>query len=297
MILDFGSVKLIDLPQKMRGFRNFISSWVLQEGNKALLVDVGPASTIPLLEESLKKLGVEKVEYVLITHIHIDHAGGLGDFLAIHPEAKVVVSEKGKKHLINPEALWKGSLKVLGKIAENYGEIKPVKESFFTNKVDFAGYDVEIVETPGHAPHHVSFVVDDFLFLGEACGVHQPLEEDYYMRPATPPKFFLDVYLESIEKLKGFGRKKAMFGHFGMRENSEEVLKEAENQIKLWTEVVEEMFGKEKEEIKEELLKRDERFSRYQKLDDDVKEREDIFISNAIEGISGYIAEKRGEKS
>ncbi len=297
MILDFGDVKLIDLPQRMRGFKNFISSWVLQEENKALLVDVGPASTIPLLEENLKELGVEKVEYVLITHIHIDHAGGLGDFLTIHPEAKVVVSEKGKKHLVNPEALWKGSLKVLGKIAENYGEIKPVKESSFTNKVDFAGYDVEIVETPGHAPHHISFVVDDFLFLGEACGVHQPLKEDYYMRPATPPKFFFDVYLESIERLKEFGKKKAMFGHFGMRKDCREVLKEAENQIKLWVEVIEEMFGREKGEIKEELLNRDERFSRYRKLEDDVREREDIFISNAIEGISGYIAEKMGEKS
>ena len=289
MILDFGELKLVDLPQKMKGFRNFISSWILKEGERALIVHVGPASTIRLLEKSLEGLGVKRVEYVLLTHIHIDHAGGLGDFLSLHPEAKVVVSEKGKKHLVNPEALWKGSLKVLGEIAKSYGEIKPVKESCFTNKVDFAGYEVEIIETPGHAPHHLSFVIDDYLFLGEACGVHQPLEDDFYMRPATPPKFYYDVYLSSLEKLKSLGERTALFGHFGMQKSSKKVIDEAERQINLWVEVVEENIGKSREQIKQELLERDKRFSNYWKLEEDVRAREDIFIANAIEGISGYV--------
>ncbi len=293
MIYDFGDVKLVDLPQKMEGFRKFISSWVLQDGDRALLVDVGPASTVEYLNDQLEKLGVRKVEYVLITHIHIDHAGGLGDFLRLHPEAKVVVSEKGRKHLVNPEKLWEGSLKVLGKIAEHYGVIKPVREEAFVRKVDFSGYDVEILETPGHAPHHLSFLVDDYLFLGEACGVYQSINGDYYLRPATPPRFFLDVYLESIDKLKELGNRKAMFGHFGMHESSLEVIKEAERQINLWVEVIESMRGESEEKIKETLLSKDGRFSKYNALEDGIKKREDVFIRNAIDGILGYISEKK----
>ena len=86
---------LVDLPQKIEGFRKFISSWVLKSDSKAVVVDVGPSSTVEKLVESLNFLGIKDVEYVLLTHIHIDHAGGLGDFFQYFPNAKVVVHEKG----------------------------------------------------------------------------------------------------------------------------------------------------------------------------------------------------------
>jgi len=86
---------LVDLPQKLEGFRRFISSWVIKNDDEAVLVDVGPSSTIPKLLESLKYLEIKRVPYVLLTHIHLDHAGGIHGILEKFPDARVVVHEKG----------------------------------------------------------------------------------------------------------------------------------------------------------------------------------------------------------
>jgi glyoxylase-like metal-dependent hydrolase (beta-lactamase superfamily II) len=289
---------LVDLPQKIEGFRKFISSWIFQDGARGLIVDVGPASTIDKLLEALKYLGIEKVEYILLTHIHIDHAGGVGKLLDNFPEAKIVVSEKGVKHIVNPKRLWEASKQTLGKVAEEYGEPLPVKESCISDKnVNFAGIDVEILDTPGHAPHHQSYLIDEFLFIGEAAGVHIPLKNDYYLRPATPPKFMYEIADSSLEKLHSLGSKRVCFGHFGFKRDSLEIVEKARKQLKLWLDTVYDIackrdFEDEREIIshaKQELLERDSRFSRYLLLDDDIKQREDFFIQNTLRGILDYV--------
>ncbi len=289
---------LIDLPQKLEGFRKFISCWVVKDDGRALLVDVGPASTIPKLIESLKFLGVEEVEYVLLTHIHLDHAGGIGHFLQHFPSAKVVVHEKGEKHLINPEKLWEGSLKVLGNVAEVYE--KPIgidKSRIHKGDIEFAGEKIEIVKTPGHAAHHQSYVFGEFLFIGEAAGVHMPLKNDYYLRPATPSRFIYEVAYDSLERILELGSKRVCFGHFGFKRDSVEIAEKAMKQLKLWVDVVYDIACKrdfkDEEKIisqaKEELLEKDRRFSRYHLLDDDIKKREDFFIANSLRGILEYV--------
>ncbi len=289
---------LIDLPQKLEGFRKFISSWVVKDDKKAMIVDVGPASTISTLVNSLKFLGIEDVEFVLLTHIHLDHAGGIGHFLEYYPNAKIVVHEKGKPHLINPEKLWKGSLKVLVEVAEVYGEPKPVPESsIYDGEIEFAGEKIEIVKTPGHASHHQSYVYGEFLFVGETVGVHMPLKNDYYLRPATPSRFVYEVAYDSIEKIINLGEKRLCFGHFGFKKNSVNIAEKAKNQLKLWVNVVYDIacrrdFQGEEEILKQaksELLEKDERFSKYHLLDDDIKKREDYFINNSLKGILEYV--------
>ena len=94
-----------------------------------LLVDPGPASTIPYLVERLDELGIRTIDYILLTHIHLDHAGGTGQLLRHFPGAKVNCHPKGIPHMVAPQKLWEESIKVLGKVAEAYGEMAPVPES------------------------------------------------------------------------------------------------------------------------------------------------------------------------
>ncbi|WP_456326264.1 MBL fold metallo-hydrolase [Palaeococcus sp. (in: euryarchaeotes)] len=289
---------LVDLPQRLRGFRKFISSWVLKDGEKALVVDVGPASTIGLLKEALDKLGIKKVEYVLLTHIHLDHAGGIGHFLELYPKAKVVVNQRGEKHLINPTKLWEASKKTLGELALVYGEIKPVPEkNIYRGNVGFWGVDVEIIYTPGHAPHHQSYVLDEYLFSGDSVGVFLKLDDGIYLRPATPPRFVKELYEESLDKMLKVGRKKICFAHFGMYENSEKLIKRHKEQINTWVstvrEAMEECPGEDVSKVLniagEKLIERDNLFANYLKLDDDIQGREERFIKNSLIGIYDYL--------
>lgn len=289
---------LIDLPQKIDGFRKFISSWIIKDGNKAVIVDVGPTSTIPKLIESLKYLEIERVEYILLTHIHLDHGGGVAEILKKFPEARLVVHKNGVRHLLNPEKLWEASKTVLGDIALVYGQPEGIDEDrIHTNGIEFAGRQIEIVETPGHAPHHQSYIFGEFLFIGEAAGVHSPLKNDYYLRPATPKKFIFEVAYSSLEKLRKLGSKRVCFGHFGFKRDSREIVEKAMKQLKLWVDTVYDIacrrdFEDEESIIRQakiELLEKDRRFSRYHLLDDDIKKREDFFINNTLRGILDYV--------
>jgi len=278
---------MIDLPQKIEGFRDFIASWILKEEDEAIIIDVGPASTINLLDKALKEIGVKDVKYILLTHIHIDHAGGVGDFLSLYPKAKVIVNEKGKKHLINPEKLWNGSLETLGRIALSYGKIRGLKEKNFAEKIE-SSYDIEIIYTPGHASHHQCFIVEDILFAGESAGVYYDKvfkEDNYYLRPSTPPKFILEKAISSLEKLRNLGRKSICFGHYGMHSNSIEIINTAIKQLESWTNVVREYPGG----AKNILLSLDDKFSNYKHLPEDIKKREDFFIENTLAGMREYV--------
>ncbi len=289
------SLYLIDLPQKIPGFRNFISSWVYF-GENTYLVDPGPKSSIYHLVDSLKEIGAEKIDYILITHIHIDHAGGTGELLKHFRDAKIIVNEKGRKHLVNPEKLWEGSLKVLGDIAVSYGEIVPVNPSGFAESAQ----GVEIIHTPGHAVHHQSYVVDEYLFAGEALGVYHEFDDGVYQRPATPPKFVYEIAYNSIQKLRKYEDRNICFGHFGMSRNGSEIISRFQKQLKTWVQVVEGAiaeFGENFESVLETSRKRlmeiDESFSHLEKFDDETRRREEYFFRNAILGMYQYVLEKR----
>ena len=152
------NLSCIDLDEpRLQGFTRFISSWLWQSEGLNFLVDPGPLSTIPHLLGELQKKGVARLDYILLTHIHIDHAGGTGELLRRYPEARVVCHPKGIRHMVNPEKLWQGSLKVLGHVAEVYGEIIAVPEEniFFADEV--ADGRIKVYLTPGHAQHHLCF--------------------------------------------------------------------------------------------------------------------------------------------
>jgi len=294
------AVYLIDLPQDMEGFRKLISSWVVLTKDYNFLIDVGPSLTIPVLIKKLESLGVNTIDYVFLTHIHLDHAGGIGHLIKRFPKLKVVAHEKSIPHLLNPEFIWEGSKKTLSEVAVKYGEIKPVP---LENLVDEAGNVVKIIDTPGHAAHHLSFQFQGILFAGEAGGIYLGGfdENEFYLRPATPPRFFFETANSSLDKLLALNAEKICYGHYGFARDANKMLNFYRNQIFLWKDiiktVIDESVHKSDEEIAlfsfEKLLKEDRIFARYLKLDKDIQQRERYFVLNSIKGFLGYLRRER----
>jgi len=287
---------LVDLDQEIEGFRQFISAWVYQGHKRTILIDPGPASTIPILKEALRELRVNWLDYILLTHVHIDHAGGTGLLMSQYPEARVACHPKGIPHMINPEKLWQGSLNVLGKVAETYGSIVPIRENLisYPEQIEKGSLKVEIFETPGHAPHHLSYLVDGVLFAGEVAGVNITMEDDFYLRIATPPKFIYEVYKKSLYKASNLDCDKICFGHYDMREDVQNVFGRAKDQLELWMETTRRHFEKNKktnaEEVFSELLETDRCIQAFQKLEKDIQKREEYFSLNSINGMLDYLA-------
>jgi glyoxylase-like metal-dependent hydrolase (beta-lactamase superfamily II) len=281
---------------------DFINTWVYNSEDLCFLVDPGPTVTINSLKNSLDQLKIKKndLNYILLTHPHIDHAGGVGKLLNFFPYSKIICHPKGIKHLINPKKLWEGSLRVLGKAAEYYGIIEPVPEDRIEYKEELENGQIKIIETLGHSSHHQSYLFKDILFVGEACGHHYPLDDVIFIRPATPPIFEYDIYISSIQILKDLDLReyKICFPHWGMRDNAAMMINIAYDQIKIWFKVIESLYDKRKQSnfmdlVYLELLKKEKIFSNLNRLEQEIQSKEPFTIRQSVAGIVGYIDRKR----
>jgi glyoxylase-like metal-dependent hydrolase (beta-lactamase superfamily II) len=292
--MNYENLSCIDLDEpRLEGFTKFISAWLYQGDDFTFLVDPGPLATIPHLLDELKARRVEKLDYILLTHIHIDHAGGTGELLKSFPEAQVICHPQGIKHMVAPEKLWQGSLKVLGYMAEVYGEIIPVPAANISFVDTVGNTGISVFLTPGHAQHHLCFLFEDLLFGGEVVGVRSPVKSGIYMRPATPPRFMLDVALDSVERMLELKPEKMVIAHYGLVEPALDYLKIGRDQLKLWVKGVEEvaLAGDKESEDKlfEWLLKNDPNYCRIKELDPETYARERYFLGNTMRGMIGYL--------
>jgi glyoxylase-like metal-dependent hydrolase (beta-lactamase superfamily II) len=283
----------LDLPA-LEGFRRFISSWLYRGDGLTILVDPGPLSTIPHLLAALTTHGVRHLDHVLLTHIHIDHAGGTGELLQRYPGATVICHPEGIRHLVAPEKLWEGSRKVLGPLADAYGMIVPVpaERIHFAEEVGQTG--IRSFLTPGHAQHHCSYLLDDLLFGGEVAGVRCDIPEGIFMRPATPPRFIPEVALDSLDRMIALAPRYLVFAHHGLVSTAVEHLRIARDQLVLWVRGVaatREVAAAQREAaLVTWLLERDEHFSNRRYLPDDIQARERYFLGNTLRGMSEYVA-------
>jgi glyoxylase-like metal-dependent hydrolase (beta-lactamase superfamily II) len=287
-------VQLVEIEQEMPGFNGFLGAWVCR-GALNLVVDVGPAHSAGKLIASLRAMGLGRVDLFLITHIHIDHSGGLADLLDAYPGAMAVCHEKAVPFLVEPERLWAGSRKVLGAVADAYGQPRavPLERLIPHPEVKVPGLD--ILETPGHAAHHLSFDYGDRLFAGEAAGNYLDVDGEAYLRPPTPPRFFLHVFLESVDRLLALPDRTLCYGHFGQREGSRRRLADFREQLLRWEGIIGEEYGRGETDLVdrciEALLERDPLLKAFHRMERDVQGRERMFMTNSVKGYLGYIGE------
>lgn len=283
----------IDLDQPtLEGFRKFISAWLWQ-GEETVLVDPGPLSTIPVLVAELRRLGVLRLDYILLTHIHIDHAGGTGALLREFPAARVICHPEGVRHLVAPEKLWQGSQQVLGALAAVYGEIVPVPAAQigFAEVIGICG--IRAFLTPGHAQHHCCYLLDDLLFGGEVAGVHGEVADGIFMRPATPPRFLLDVALASLDRMIELAPRYLVIAHYGLVEPALDYLRIGRRQLNLWVRGVAATSAAPAAEREAAmiawLLAHDPVYRHVALLPPDIQARERYFLGNTLRGMTEYV--------
>ncbi len=294
----FDDLDLIPLDLPRTGFTQFLSTWLLNIEGHHLLVDPGPAYTIPHLLDELGKRGISTLEGILLTHIHIDHAGGLNQLLRKIPVQWIHCHKKAVKHLIDPTALWKGSLKVLGDLAELYGEMRGISEKLLRTEptITVGSTTIQAIETPGHAPHHQSFIIGPYLFVGEAAGCYQATSGAPYMRPATPPKFKRNIFVNSLFKLLHHPDLPDIicYAHYGMSSNAREQLTLAFHQVDLWNDTVLQMHDLSNEEIFRYLLQVDPVLTSFYRLTPEQQKREQYFVNNTLDGMKLALKEELG---
>lgn len=204
-----------------------IASYVFDTGDGLAMVDCGPTSTLPALEEGLKSFGASLTDlrHLLLTHIHFDHAGAAGVIASKVPKLKVSVHERGAKHMHNPERLVASATQIYGDEMDRlWGEIKPIEqEQLHVLEGDThwkAGHsEIRALYTPGHAVHHIAYHIGDQLFTGDVAGVRL-IEAQTPRAPTPPPDINLELWEESIRTLRALDARHLNLAHFGQFEHS-----------------------------------------------------------------------------
>ncbi|MGE5637186.1 MAG: MBL fold metallo-hydrolase [Chloroflexota bacterium] len=291
------NIFLIDL--QTGGFRNLIASYILK-GEQIAIVETGPTLSIPNLLIGLEELGVksDEVVYIALSHVHIDHSGGVGTLLRKLPNAKVIVHSKGAPHLIEPTRLWAASQETLGIFAEMFGKPDPVPK----NKIILAtdgktlelgkGLRLEVIESPGHASHNVSYYehLNQGIFPGDAAGAY--FAEFDTVFPTTPPPFRPDIALTSIDKLITFNPTVLYYSHFGKALNAFRHLRDYQLQIRRWLSIVQESLRRKEslDMICERILEEDESIRKVVPALAANPLYRKTLIENSVQGFMEYVA-------
>jgi glyoxylase-like metal-dependent hydrolase (beta-lactamase superfamily II) len=295
------NIYLIDVEPG--GLENFIASYVLK-GKQVAIIETGPTSSVPNLLSGLKKLDVklQDVAYVAVTHIHLDHAGGVGTLVENLPNAKVVVHAAAASHLVDPKKLWQQSREVQGKIITDlYLEPEPVPAERIIAATDGMILDIgnnvglRVVETLGHASHHQSYYETrrGGLFPGDAAGIY--LKELDVVVPTTPVPFRLDIALASLEKLVSLNPKALYYSHFGRATNAVERLRAYMSQLKLWVSIAEQGLRNHQDfdTIRAEIIDSDQSFRRAVQFVKVHPILSETVLNNSVQGAMKF-AEKYG---
>lgn len=183
-------------------FGEMFGGFLTEHNGRAFVVDCGVGSGASSMVQRLKdELSGRPLAYVLLTHIHMDHAGALAEIFRAWPECKAVVHSKGVRNLEQPGRLWISTQEVMGELAEMYGQPEPIDPGRLITHTEADISGLTIIETPGHASHHLSFRLGPTLFAGEAGGCPYIYNERLYNRPATPPRYFPAVTMASVDRL------------------------------------------------------------------------------------------------
>jgi glyoxylase-like metal-dependent hydrolase (beta-lactamase superfamily II) len=227
------------------GGRPMVTASYLIHAERPALIESGPSSCGPTLVEQLAALGIgpHDLAHIVVSHIHLDHAGGAGRLLRSFPGATVWVHERGARHLADPERLVASTIRTYGaqKVAELFGAVDPVPPEHLRplNEgavIDLGDRSILALDAPGHASHEL-FLVDSAsgaLFTGDGFGVSLP--DVGVLRPATPPpEFDLGLAVASIRRVRDLRPSTVVFSHFGAADDVEATCDLAIERLQAWT--------------------------------------------------------------
>ena len=243
-ITDLGN-DVFQIDTKMAGYQGITAGYLIR-GSRPCLVETGTAPSAPVVRKALASLGIgpEDLATVVVTHIHLDHAGGVGDIAAMYPAAEVVVHRKGARHLADPSRLMASARTVYGDALDVlFGVLAPVPASRIAALDDVGTVDLgdgrrlDSHYSPGHAKHHVGLIdsLSGDLYVGDAAGVYNAETGD--LRPATPPPdFVLEVALASLRKFSALRPTRLLFSHYGPVDDVDAILARSAEEILVWVE-------------------------------------------------------------
>ena len=242
---------VLEIDTMLGGWERVTAGYLI-EGPAPVLIETGSQTSVPVLLAALDQIGVGPAELagVAVTHIHLDHAGGVGDVARAFPAAKVYVHEKGARHLADPARLIDSASRVYGPLLDSlYGRLDPTPADRIHVLEDGEeievgpGRSLTVVDSPGHAKHHVGLhdSLSGVLFAGDAVGVKLP--DGGVLRPSTPPPDFdLGQALTSLEKFAARRPSGIALAHYGLLEQPQELLAVATETLTLWAETAEKAY-------------------------------------------------------
>ena len=270
--IDLGAqVHLIDTA--MSGYSGITAAYAILADRPAL-VETGTATSAPVVVEALAGLGIgpDDLATIVVTHIHLDHAGGVGDLAAAFPKARIVVQDTGARHLADPSRLMASARMVFGPEMDTlFGELlatpaERIDAIGAVGRIDLgAGRYLEAHHTPGHARHHLGLVdsVTGDLYVGDAAGIYiPPVHADPLtglgpkdngapsgtLLPGTPPPDFdLDLALRSLDRFEDLAATRLLFSHYGPIVEVAETLDRAKEELRLWVALVSASFAEQRE--------------------------------------------------
>jgi glyoxylase-like metal-dependent hydrolase (beta-lactamase superfamily II) len=215
--LSYIDLHFLDVPR-------IISTAVLHGKGGVALVDPGPSSTLPALRKAMTESGIamSDVRALLLTHIHLDHAGSTGTLVRENPSLDVYVHERGAPHMVEPDKLIASATRLWGPDMDRlWGEVRPVPRDNLRvlaggERISAGGADLDVLYTPGHASHHVSYFNEaaGVAFVGDTAGIRLR-ENSFVLPPTPPPDIDLEAWRASLGVIGAWGAGTLFVTHFG----------------------------------------------------------------------------------
>ena len=228
-----------------------------------ILIEVGPSNSFPYLISALESIGIQDIKRTAITHLHLDHVGGIGHLIEKYKDNFVYVHELGIKHLPNPERLWKAVSDVYTEdwLKRNWGAIKPVPIENVKSLNDgadlklYLNRNLKALYSPGHAKHHYTFY-DEYsgtLFMGDTLGLIYP-HGDFVQPNLPPPDFDKEILFQTLDSLEKLEINQLAIAHFGIHKNPYDLITSAKESIEDWVSFINNVKNLSNDEASNDLV-------------------------------------------
>ena len=254
--VSYVDLRFLDLP-------HIIATAVLHGPSGVTLIDPGPASTLPTLRRELSRagIGVADVTSVLLTHIHLDHAGATGTLVKENPRIRVHVHSSGAAHMIDPSKLIASATRLYGSDMDRlWGEFLPVPDEALVKleggeRIEMSGQSLNVAYTPGHASHHVSYfsAATGVAFVGDTAGV-RVIPGGYVLPPTPPPDIDYALWHRSLSSIESWHPDTLFLTHFGPHGTPAAVVAELRDHMGLFERVAREALALEGDDASKEAF-------------------------------------------